>query len=205
MIDLYLETPDGPRWPYTDQQLRQDHPALSLSAELPDPELAALRAIPYDPIMVWRVSPTVCPPATREQRWIEAMPEMVDGAPVQRWAARPATAEEIIEWDQQLQPPPDWQQFRDAIQYENGYMAAIIAVFNANPAIGVLVASRLDDFEDTGNHGRFLQSLQMALSQLPPESRQHIIAELIALSQRCHMPLAFIAALQLQPPAEGAP
>lgn len=204
MIDLYLQTSVGPVWPYTDQQLRFDNPRLSLSLELPDAELAALREMP-NPILVWRPRASACPPATREQRWIEAMPQMVNGEPVQQWVQRPATAEEIREWDSERLPPPDWQQFRDAIQHENGYMAAIIAVFNTNPAIGVLVASRLDDFEDTGNHDRFLQSLQMALAQLSPESRQHIIAELIALSRRCHMPLAFIAALQSQTPVEEAP
>lgn len=201
MIDLYLQTTAGPVWPYTDQQLRFDNPRLSFSLELPDAELAALREMP-NPILVWRPRASACPPATREQRWIEAMPQMVDGEPVQQWVQRPATAEEIIEWDSEGLPPPDWLGFAGWLYTFPPIATAMEAARHSadpqgEPATTGLPAA-LQEARLNQNYpawaatwGQFLLASGMGVETL---------TEIVSTATACHLPAEFIAALQPTPP-----
>lgn len=202
MSNLYLQAQTGPVWPYSIRDLRLDNPRLSFSLELPNEELAQLRAM-EDPILVWRVAPTSRPADTREQRWIEAMPEMMDGAPVQRWAARPATAEELAAWDAANQPPPpappqpDWLGFAGWLYVFPPIADAMAAARASTTAQGepatTGLATALQDARLNENYpvwratwGQFLLASGMAAEPL---------SQIVARAIECNLPAEFIATL----------
>lgn len=201
MSDLYLQAQTGPVWPYSIRDLRLDNPRLSFSLELPNEELAQLRAM-EDPILVWRVAPTSRPSDTREQRWIEAMPEMMDGAPVQRWAAQPATAEEMAAWDAANQPPPpappppDWDRFQSQLQTSNGFPDAWSAIFTGDARPGISLIASLAVWQATGQWTQFLVAIGACLALLPAEQAAHVGLELLALAADCNLDPAFCEALE---------
>lgn len=93
-------------------------------------------------------------------------------------------------------PQPDFRRLRGAIRSENGYVDAFMAAMAADPITANSLISRLDVFELTGNFTLFLESLQLALQALPAQDAAHVGLEFMALAQRCHMPAAFLNALQ---------
>jgi hypothetical protein len=95
-----------------------------------------------------------------------------------------------------LQPAPNWAQFRSAIRVENGFSAAFMAAFQADPMVAHTLGSRLDRFQTTGDFALFLESLTLALGALPTQEGAHIAMELLALSHRCNLPVGFTQALE---------
>lgn len=93
-------------------------------------------------------------------------------------------------------PGPDWPQFRQAIRIENGFSAAFMAAFNADPMVAHTLGSRLDWFQATGDYALFLESLTLTLQALPPQDAAHLAMEFLALASRCGLPAAFLDALQ---------
>ena len=100
----------------------------------------------------------------------------------------------------ELTPTPpltDWEQFRQAILTENGYVAAHCAAM-ASPTPTVRFAAlalftALDNFQFRGAYDEYLQGLTLTMSELPSADKEHLVAEFIALSHRCHIPIDFIA------------
>lgn len=93
-------------------------------------------------------------------------------------------------------PGPDWAQFRQAIRSENGFSAAFVAAFSADPMVAHTLGSRLDWFQTTGDYALFLESLTLTLQALPPQEAAHIAMEFLTLASRCGLPAAFLDALQ---------
>lgn len=93
-------------------------------------------------------------------------------------------------------PVPDFKQLRDAIRTENGFFAALMAVYDADRVTAPTLVSRLDLFQKDGDFTLFLESLQAALAVLPPQEAAHVGLEFLALSVRCNMPAPFLAALE---------
>lgn len=207
-MTLLLLTTEGPIWPYSPAQLRADNPRLSLSAELPDRELASLATLD-PPVLVVRPVPTSRPeydPAT--EKVVEVRPVEVDGIWRQAWEVLPLTQEEL-DAIYQSQHPPEWV----------GFYAAL----NADPQIGVAVEQVLRDLlppspaanlralgglyvglgqaASGGDSRVFLQTWQLAAAGglLTPE----IIAGVQAMATAFNLPAEFIAGLQ--PPTEEPP
>lgn len=103
---------------------------------------------------------------------------------------------ELIE----LPPPPpstDWEQFRQAIITENGYVAAhCAAMASSTPTVrfaAMALFTALGDFQYRGIYNEYLQALILTISDLPAADKAHLVEEFVALSQRCNIPIDFIA------------
>lgn len=93
-------------------------------------------------------------------------------------------------------PAPDWAEFRQALQTENGFPTAWLTAFQANPQIAGLVASRLDLYEVNGNYHLFIDALLAALATLNNQAQAAEVAvEFVALAERCNMPAEFLEEL----------
>jgi hypothetical protein len=101
----------------------------------------------------------------------------------------------------ELSPPPpstNWEQFRQAILTENGYVAAhCAAMASSTPTVrfaAMALFTALGDFQYRGIYNEYLQALTLTISELPAADKAHLVEEFIALSQRCNIPVDFIAA-----------
>ena len=114
------------------------------------------------------------------------------------------TWEELDAWkaSQPAPPPPppaqepDWEGFSLALRTENGFTAAFLAAFVADPWSSSAMPSRFDRFVERGDYGPLLSSIVDVLNSLPVEQAAEIGAELLTLAMRCHLPEPFLAALQ---------
>lgn len=206
MTELYRLNPNGPQWPYSSSQLRRDEPHLSLSLELPDFELSALATID-PPILVWRIRPVNRPADTREEKYEQAIPSMIDGIPYQNWIAVPTSAVEKAAWDSRYGPQPDWLGFAGWL-YNFSPIATAISAARAStdpqgePATTGLPAA-LQEARLNQNYpawaatwGQFLLASRMEIEPLIEITAQAVV---------CHLPAEFIATLNPQAPSEGAP
>lgn len=99
-------------------------------------------------------------------------------------------------------PEPDWNAFREGLRTENGYQSYFAQAAQSQPLTASSLPVDFYEFRTTGNYSSFLGLLTQVVSLLPHQDASHVLTELIQLSQRCHMPQAFINDLiQLaQPP-----
>jgi len=134
-------------------------------------------------------------------------PETGDWAPVLVWF------DDRVErqWEAAQPPPPlpDFDQLRNAIRTENGYVGAFNQAAQADPMATGLLGPRLDTFQLTGNYNLFLESLRLALQAIPDaQQAANVGLEFLGLAHRCNMTAPFLMALEMmfndeQPPQPG--
>jgi hypothetical protein len=91
---------------------------------------------------------------------------------------------------------PDFDGMATALRTENGFKTAFLEAFMGDPMAAGSLTSRFDDFRRSGDFSWFLQSILLVLHALPPEQATEIGTEFLAVAVRCHMPQAFLQALQ---------
>lgn len=132
-------------------------------------------------------TPTPAPSPGPLEQVDEVHPVLVDGEWRQAWQLVPLAP---------APPAPDWDQFRQALQTENGFPSAWLTAFQANPQVAGLVASRLDLYEVNGNYHLFIHALLAALATLNNQAQAAEVAvEFAALAERCNMPAEFLEEL----------
>ena len=94
------------------------------------------------------------------------------------------------------EPPPDFDAMATALREENGFKEAFLEALPLDPMAVNSLTSRFDNFRKDGDFAPFLQSLLLTLATLPTEKAAHTGMEFLALASRCHMPQAFLQALQ---------
>ena len=94
------------------------------------------------------------------------------------------------------EPPPDFDAMATALRTENGFKDAFLLAFAEDPMAAGSLTSRFDDFRKDGDFSLFLQSMLLVLDSLPPEQAAEIRTAFPAVAVRCHMPQAFLQALQ---------
>lgn len=171
------------RWPCSRADLESANPLTAFPPDLAD-------AQPLDQFGFILPEPTSPPPHDPLTHCVvEVRPTKGDdGIWRQSW--------EVVELPPPPPPGPDWPQFRQAIRSENGFSAAFVAAFSADPMVAHTLGSRLDWFQTTGDYALFLESLTLTLQALPPQEAAHIAMEFMALASRCGLPAAFLDALQ---------
>lgn len=166
-------------------QLRQDHPNVSFPAVPTDDDLA-----PFDHAIVHPVPQPEY--EQRSQRIEEAEPLITDdGTFHQDWIVRDATEQEIADWDL-AHIQPDWRAFK---QTALGSSALNSIALDAQPlvpiAVGALAPALLraehglvEDFADSW-------AAIIAAVNVGPD----VLGAFVAKAEECHLPSAFIAAL----------
>ncbi len=99
----------------------------------------------------------------------------------------------------QLEPPqpePDFDAMAMALRTENGFKNAFVLAFAEDPMAAASLTSRFDEFRRSGDFSLFLQSMLLVLHALPVDQAAEIGTEFLAVAARCHMPTAFLEALQ---------
>lgn len=102
----------------------------------------------------------------------------------------------VVEDIPQPLPAPDFDAMETGLREENGFRGAMLDALLVDPIATASLTSRFDDFRKDGDFGPFLQSLLLTLNALPSQTAAHIGMEFLALASRCHMPHAFLEALQ---------
>jgi hypothetical protein len=116
-----------------------------------------------------------------------------------------ATLAWVVEDVPPPEPEPDFDAMATALRTENGFKDAFILAFAEDPIAAGSLTSRFDDFRKDGDFAPFLQSMLLVLHSLPPEKAAEIRAEFPRVAVRCHMPTAFLQALQAAFNAGPAP
>jgi hypothetical protein len=183
----FIHTPadSAPVWPYDLTQLRTDNPNVSFPAAPTADDLA--------PFEVFEVADTD-PPAydPRTQRLEESQPEQVDGAWVQRWAVRDATAEEIAAYDAANQPPPDWARFKRVALGSDTLNTILVAAYQSVPVAAGALAPALLRAEggDVADFAAAWAAITRAVD-VPAE----VIGGFAGVARACSLPQEFIDAL----------
>jgi len=207
MTNLVRLREDYIQWPCTPANLRAQEPHLSLSAELPDHELATLAEVG---VYVARVRPTEPPVVDPRTKKVEEVipiwgPVEVGGpsAWLQQWAVRDATEDEIAAHDAANTPPPDYVGFFNALMtsvtYQQGVLPLLLS--GSSPTI----SGRLLLFESQFNEARngrpnpdALQSaLWILLQELAPS--QEMQEELQGLLEQFNLATLYSLAPPPQP------
>ena len=94
------------------------------------------------------------------------------------------------------EPEPDFDGMATALRTENGFKSAFLLAFAEDPMAAGSLTSRFDEFRRSGDFTLFLQSILLVLQALPSEQAAEIGTEVLAVAVRCHMPAAFLQALQ---------
>jgi hypothetical protein len=102
----------------------------------------------------------------------------------------------VVEGIPQPPPEPDFDAMETGLRVENGFREAMLEALLVDPMAAGSLTSRFDDFRKEGDFGPFLQSLLLTLNALPSQTAAHTGMEFLALASRCHMPPAFLEALQ---------
>jgi hypothetical protein len=103
-------------------------------------------------------------------------------------------------------PEPDFVTFSEALLTENGFKAVWESVLQINPMLATAITTYLETFRTQGDWSQYLNSLGKSIVLLGTNAeQQYIVSELIGLSQRCHLPGDFIAALQAIIPQSPPP
>ena len=130
------------------------------------------------------------------EAWEETTPEAFEEWLASRPPLPPPPAPE---------PPPDFDAMATALRTENGFKDAFRLAFAEDPMATGSLTSRFDDFRKDGDFAPFLQSMLLVLHSLPPEQAAEIRTAFPAVAVRCHMPQAFLQALQNAFDAGSAP
>jgi hypothetical protein len=190
MTDLLRLREDYIQWPYTAANLRAQEPHLSLSAELPDHELASLAAVG---VYVARPKPTEPPVVDPRTKRVEEVtpawgPVEVGGeeAWLQQWAVWDATEEEVAAYDAAHTPPPDYVGFFNALlisaTYQQGVLPLVLS--GSSPTISgrlLLFESQFNEARNGRPNPEALQSALWILLQelLPTQGMQEELLELL--------------------------
>ena len=189
MTDLIRFRNGIPQWPYSGDMLRLDEPRLSLSAELPEHELATLVDVG---VFVKRVKPTDPPFVDASIQRVEvAWPIEVDGVWTQQWAVVDLTPEEQAEWREANTPPPDYVGFYQALLISQTYQQGVLPLVLSGQS--ATISGRLTIFESQfseARNGRAIPSalqasLWILLAELQPT--QEMVIELQALLEQFHL------------------
>jgi len=190
MTDLLRLRENYIQWPYTAANLRAQEPHLSLSAELPDHELASLAAVG---VYVARPKPTEPPVVDPRLKRVEEVtpiwgPVEVGGkeAWLQQWAVRDATEKEIAAYDAANTPPPDYVGFYRALLISRTYQEVVLPLVLSG--LSTTISGRLTIFEsqfsearnDRGNPAALQAALWILLEELAPnQEMQEELQELL--------------------------
>lgn len=163
-------------------QLRQDNPNVSFPANPSDEDLA-----PFDHAYV-HPSPQPEHDDIRTERLEEGIPvQGDDGRWRQTWTFRPATEQELADYDRAHAPAPDWAGFAVALILN----PPIQAWFNALPqAIANGLSVGLNEVSKS-NPGMFLRLWR----ELAPSIPAAVLSALATLAGNHHLPPDFIGAL----------
>lgn len=174
-------------WPYSWQQLRQDEPQLSISANPHPGEIASWLELD-PPIVIITYQSTIQPEATdpRTEQIEEAEPVETPNGWFQAWTYRPATPEEIAAYDLAQLPPPQWREFAIALILLPE-TSTFLSSLPAAPARALEVA--LSNVANGAGADLLLALLQGV--SLPAE----LAAGIDQLAQQYHLPAAVIEAL----------
>jgi hypothetical protein len=107
-----------------------------------------------------------------------------------------ATLAWVVEDVPEPEPEPDFDGMETALREENGFKDAFLEALPLDPMAVNSLTSRFDDFRKDGDFAPFLQSLLLTLDALPAQQAAHTGMEFLDLASRCHMPPAFLQALQ---------
>jgi hypothetical protein len=167
---------------------------LSLSAELPDHELATLADVGVYVARVRPTEPPVVDPRTKKVE--EVMPvwgPVQMGAPsslwLQQWAVRDATEEEIAAYDAANTPPPDYVGFYQALLVSRIYQEGVLPLMLSG--LSATIGGRLTIFESQfgearngrGNPAALQAALWILLEELSPnQEMQEELQELLEQS-----------------------
>lgn len=108
-MTFILQSPSGSVYPYSLSMLREEHPNIALSSNPTPQDLEPFNVYPVQLVDQPEVDPRTqivtegAPILTGENQW------------VQTWDVRPATAEEIEQWDAANRPSPNYVEFWDAL------------------------------------------------------------------------------------------
>ena len=116
-----------------------------------------------------------------------------------------ATLAWVVEDAPEPEPPPDFDAMATALRTENGFTSAFLLAFSEDPMAAGSLTSRFDLFRTSGDFNLFLQSMLLVLHAIPPDQAAEIGAEFLGVAVRCHMPPAFLQALQDAFDAGSAP
>lgn len=172
-------------------QLRQENPNVSFGAEPTDEDLA-----PFD--HAW-LHPSPQPTHDiRTERLEEASPAQGDdGRWYQSWTVRPASEQEIADFDRATAPAPDWVGFAVGLTLDphiQGWINHLPQTIASGLAIGLSEVSK-------SNPGMFLR----LWAELAPNIPAAVPMVLATLAAQHHVPPDFIGALSAAPAAANAP
>ena len=190
MADL-IRFRDGIRqWPYSGDMLRADEPRLSLSAELPDHELATLEEVG---VYVKRIKPTEAPPVDDSTHRVEvARPIEVDGVWTLQWEVVELTQEEKDAW-QQGHVVPRWVQFGVAVSFDpavNAFLDTLPKGLMLMVGVGLGQAAKEDPATFLGAWS------QARVAGLVPAE---LLTRVVEIATGYDLPSDFIAALSADP------
>ena len=107
-----------------------------------------------------------------------------------------ATLAWVVEDVPPPEPDPDFDAMATALRTENGFTSAFLLAFSEDPMAAGSLTSRFDWFRRSGDFSLFLQSMLLVLRAIPPDQAAEIGTEFLGIAARCHMPTAFLQALQ---------
>lgn len=184
------------QYPTTLDALRRDYPNVSFPVSPTAADLA-----PLDRHIVERTPPPAHDPRT--ERLEEQSPELTESGWRQRWAIRPATEQEIADYDLAHAPEPDWGQFKSALLTSPEANAALAAALPHAPGAVLTLPSALMAASG-GNWVDFRAAwLVLRRADLIPEP---LLDNITALAAACNLPAAFSASLGgALPPVDPSP
>jgi hypothetical protein len=172
-------------------QLRLENPNVSFPAEPTDDDLA-----PFDHANVHPTPPPECDPRTERAEDSLQPQQADDGTWQQVWCCRAATAEEIAAWDAAQLPAPDWRTFKQ-VALSSGTLNEIQkAAAEACPLAAASLAATLLR-ADQGDHSDFADVWARIVHSVDVPGRA--IEQFQSVATDCHLPAAFVAALDPRP------
>lgn len=193
MTDLIRFRNGIPQWPYSDEMLRADEPRLSLSAKLPEHELATLAEVE---VFVTRIKPTEPPFFDASTQRIEVTrPVEIEGVWTQQWKIVDLTPEEQAAWREANAPPPDYIGFYQAllisVTYQQGVLPRVLA--NSLPTLTIFESQFGEARNGRAIPDALQDSLWILLQELQPTTEMQ--AELQLLLQEYHLASIYTLAL----------
>lgn len=140
-------------------QLRLENPNVSFPLEPTDEDLA-----PFYHANVFAEPPPKLDEARTQRLKQATKPELIEGQYVLRWIVRPATEEEIQQYDDSHRPAPDWAGFAIAVMLD----PVITNWYNALPRILASGLSVTLSDAAKGQTGLFAEIWRRILPSMPP-------------------------------------
>lgn len=181
------------QWPYGVGQFRADEPQLSISDDPHDGELDSYASL-TPPVFVYRVLP-VTPPEydTSQYNLLEVTPTRgEDGKWYQSWKL------------QEKEPVPvtstsDWRVFKESALASPALKQVMSEAFVSDPVAASALAPALLNAEHSGSADFAAAWRTIGASvEIPGE----VLHGFSGLAQQCNLPVDFVQALDIPPPAE---